>query len=382
MAIQLPKFEPPAGYRPQADDTSSETDLLCFYLLRQKTVAQRLQMGAQLTRSARQFSINCFRQRFAHLAPPQFARKLAEAWLQEHCPLDYVPGGSEMSWIQDSIQLAADLHTILETQGIPYYVTEGVAAIAYGESRTTQDLDVVLFIPRGAIPDLAKVLEQAGFYVPGAEDTTAGRMRTLQVTQVDTISRADLVIADATPYEQLKFERRQAYPLTDGTPIFLASPEDIVVNKLLWGQQSQSQKQWRDVLGVLKAQYDSLDYEYMHRWAAEFALSELLEQATLEAGVRAIADRQWATATYPVVCRAFAIAQARGRTTQPSPELDVAEGSQYVLVQNRTEQTLTVVVKLGDRAIAEFDTTGAVLSASPALQDRRQWQQVAARLQQ
>jgi hypothetical protein len=192
MATQIPPLSAPPGYRTQAEDTGVETDLLCFYLLGQKTVAERLQMGAQLIRSARQFSLNCFHQRFAHLDAQQFARKIAEAWLQEHCPPDYVPGGLEVSWIQDSIQLAVDLHRIFTTEDIPYYVTGGVAAIAYGESRTTQDLDVVLFVSKESVPALAQALEQAGFYVPGVEDVRAGRMRTLQITQVNTISRADL----------------------------------------------------------------------------------------------------------------------------------------------------------------------------------------------
>lgn len=380
MAIQLPKFSPPPGYRPQADDTSLETDLLCFYLLRQKTVAERLQMGAQLTRSARQFSLNCFHQRFKYLTPPQFARKMAEVWLQEYCPPNYVPGGSEVSWIQDSIQLAANLHSIFEAQGIPYYVTGGVAAIAYGESRTTQDLDMVLSVPRAAIPALAAALEQAGFYVPGVDDVVSGRMKTLQVTQIDTISRADLVIADVNPYEQLKFERRQTYRLTDSTSVYLASPEDLVVNKLRWGRQSQSEKQWRDVLGVFKAQQGDLDYEYMHRWAAEFDLAESLEQVTLEAGVRAIADHQWATATYPILRRAFALAQELDRTTQPTPAIEIADGQHYSLSQDTVAQTFTVVARAGDRAIAQFDRQGTVLSASPSLADRRQWQHIAQRL--
>jgi hypothetical protein len=73
------------------------------------------------------------------------------------------------------------------------------------------------------------------------------------------------VIADGNEYEQLKLARRQSYVLTDETSLYLVSPEDLAVNKLRWGQQSQSQKQWRDVLGGLKAQQERLDYEHMHR---------------------------------------------------------------------------------------------------------------------
>ncbi len=60
VKADIPKLFAPAGYVPQAADTTVETDLLCFYLLRQRTVQERLAMGAQLTRSARQFAIRCF----------------------------------------------------------------------------------------------------------------------------------------------------------------------------------------------------------------------------------------------------------------------------------------------------------------------------------
>ena len=53
----------------------------------------------------------------------------------EHCLADDVPGGSEMSWIQDPMQLAADRHQIFAAADIPYYVTGGVPAIVYSESR-------------------------------------------------------------------------------------------------------------------------------------------------------------------------------------------------------------------------------------------------------
>ena len=381
MATQIPSLSAPPGYRPQADDTGTETDLLCFYLLNQRTATERVGMAASMIQSARRLSLHCLSRQFAHLSPQAFARKLAEAWLQEDCPPNYIPTGSEMTWIQDSTELAAQLHRIFAAVGVPYYVTGGTAAITYGEPRTTRDLDVVISVPRNALTPLVKALEAAGFYVPGVDDAVAGRMRTLQVTQMATISRADLVLADDNEYERLKFQRRRLIPWPDGSEVYLISPEDVVVNKLRWGQQSQSEKQWRDVLGVLKTQQESLDYEYMHRWVPEFNLAAALEQATVEAGVREIADRQWATAIYPSIHRAFEIAQERSRTTQPSPNLDMADGNLYTLIRDRAAQTLTVVAKTDDRDIARYDSQGAVLTASPSRQDRQQWREIAQRIQ-
>ncbi len=136
----------PVGYRTQSTDCSIESDLLQFELLRRWSPTQRLMQAASLMRSARQLSINAHHQRFPQLAKSELGQRLAKAWLQEYCPLEYIPTGTEMTWIQDSIQLAAELHDLFIANDISYYVTDGVAAVAYGETRTTQDLDVVLAI--------------------------------------------------------------------------------------------------------------------------------------------------------------------------------------------------------------------------------------------
>ena len=66
--------------------------------------------------------------------------------------------------------------------------------------------------------------------------------------------------------------------------LYFASPEDVVLNKLRWGQQSRSEKQRRDVLGILKTQKD-LDFNYLHTQAEEIGVAEDLQQAMIDAGI-------------------------------------------------------------------------------------------------
>jgi len=284
MIQAIPKFAIKPGYRPQADDTSVETDLLTFHLLRQRTAGERLRMAASLTRSARKLSLCSLRQQFGYLSPTQFAKKIALAWLQENCPPNYIPTGESPMWIQDSVQLAIKLHPIFEELGISYYITGGVAAISYGEPRTTQDLDLVMAISLDVIDRLSDALTEAGFYVPGIDDVKSGRMRTLQIIEMESISRADLVVAGTDEFERLKFARRRAIEF-EGTALYFASPEDVILNKLRWRQRSGSEKQWRDVLGVLKVQAENLDYGYMREWAEQLGLIDALNQAVTESGV-------------------------------------------------------------------------------------------------
>lgn len=273
------------GYRPQSIDTSLETDVFIFSLLRQRSPQQRLAMGAALNRNARQFSINCFRQRFAALSHQEFAHKLAHAWLQAFYPIGYIPAGNTMTWVQDSITLAAQLHPIFESLQIPYYITGGVAAIAYGEPRTTQDLDIVLSIQPNDIAALVSHLEQAGFYVPGVAESMSGPLQTLQATHIESIARVDLMIALDSEFERTKFARRQRYEVPGGVEVYLATPEDIILSKLQWGLRSQSEKQWRDVTGILKTQIEHLDYGYLAEWGDRLSILDALNRALTEAGI-------------------------------------------------------------------------------------------------
>lgn len=273
-----------AGYTAQSSDLSAEADAFIFSLLRQKTVTQRLSGAAALNCHARQFSIRCFRKRFAALTEKALARKLAEAWLQESCPPDYVPTGNEMTWIQDSISLAATLHRIFEALAIPYYITGGVAAIAYGEPRTTQDLDVVLSLPLSSVKHLGEWLEAGGFYVAGLEDVMSGQSQVIQIIHIQSISRADLMISGNGDFDQSKFARKQAYELPDGTVVNLLSPEDLILSKLKWRTENQSEKQWRDILGILKTQTE-LDRQYLEAWALRLGVAEDLQRTFVEAGL-------------------------------------------------------------------------------------------------
>lgn len=268
-------------YTPQAEDTSIEADRHLFKLLTQRTPEQRMAMTVRYTQGGLAMSLGGLKHRFGHLDQKAFAYKVAQAWLGDHWPPGFEPKGDPMTWTQDSIGLARRLHAIFNDLKILYYVTGGVASTTYGEPRFTIDLDLVINMSGADLYPLVAALEADGFYVPGVDDAVSGRMKTLQITDQTTIERADLVIAGNEAWDAIKFSRRQLV-----NQIYLASPEDVILNKLRWGQRSQSEKQWRDVLGVLKVQGTELDFPYLQEWAERLGLTEDLNRAMAAAGIR------------------------------------------------------------------------------------------------
>lgn len=137
-------------------------------------------------------------------------------------------------------------------------------------------------------------LEAEGFYCPpgAVSDIQSSKARVLSVTHMQLVLNADIVRIANTDFNRSKMERRrlEAIGLDEAEQFWIASPEDLILAKLLWGQRSQSEKQWRDVLGILKVQGNSLDFAYLLHWAAQLDITDLLRRATVAAGLEITAD--------------------------------------------------------------------------------------------
>jgi hypothetical protein len=92
-----------------------------------------------------------------------------------------------------------------------------------------------------------------------------------------------------SPFGKSQFARRQRVSVGQTKPLvlFFASPEDTILAKLEWYRDGGhvSDRQWRDLLGVLKVQTTRLDRAYLARWAGELGVADLLQRAFLEAGL-------------------------------------------------------------------------------------------------
>lgn len=176
---------------------------------------------------------------------------------------------------------------VLETLGLRHHLGGSYASSVHGLPRQTRDADLVVEFPEEAVPEFARRLED-GFYLD--EDRirhAVSRRSSFNLIHLTTGFKVDVFVKGTAPFDESELKRSQVAELSEmgGRAVPVKSPEDTVLRKLLWFSEggSTSERQWSDVLGVLKVQRQTLELEYLHRWADELGVLDLLEKALEEA---------------------------------------------------------------------------------------------------
>lgn len=156
---------------------------------------------------------------------------------------------------------------------VPFMIAGSFASTAHGLPRTTQDLDVVIDPPdESALDGLVAALLADQFYV----DPDTAREAMQRHSMFNAIDRSawkiDFILRKARPFSVEEFARRTAVQIL-GVPVFIASAEDTIIAKLEWSKLSGgSERQHRDVAGVLATMKDESDRDYIERWVRELGV--------------------------------------------------------------------------------------------------------------
>jgi hypothetical protein len=190
--------------------------------------------------------------------------------------------------ISGPLDVALLVTDALEAIGAPYVVGGSIASAIAGEPRTTLDVDMVVAIGDADVDRLVAALGP-DFYA----DDEAIRRAVRERSSVNLIHRPsaikiDIFIAGGTPVDDLQIERRRLVKVNDDPErhIYAYTPEDILLQKLRWYRLGRevSDRQWRDILGIVLVQGEALDVAYLRRVAPVLDVVDLLDRALVRAG--------------------------------------------------------------------------------------------------
>jgi len=273
----------------QSVDTDLNTEETQISLIRKASIAKRISMLRSLSQTTIQLSRRAISRANPGLSEPEinlifvayhYGDELA------NCLRAYMEKNMKKPDTVAALELVIE---VFENLGIGYYIGGSVASSAYGIARATMDIDLVANLEQHHVEPLVRNLESE-YYIDADMITDAiSRHSSFNIIHLETMIKVDVFVLKEQPYHQKAFERRRMDTLDEDSSreFYLASPEDIILNKLDWYRMGGgvSERQWLDVLGVLKVQGDLLDTEYLRYWASQLKLSDLLNQAFDDAGI-------------------------------------------------------------------------------------------------
>jgi hypothetical protein len=188
--------------------------------------------------------------------------------------------------MKDPLDIILEVARTLEHLGVNYLIGGSVASSIQGFPRITNDVDMVALISARDVSDLYESLKSE-FYIDKLSMKRAVRTgSSFNAIHSDSLFKVDFYLAsDAFDEEQLKRRQLAALRPNSTEHVYFSTPEDTILAKLAWFREGNeiSERQWSDVLGVLKVQGDRLDFEYLRKWAHELGLDDLFKRALGEA---------------------------------------------------------------------------------------------------
>lgn len=172
----------------------------------------------------------------------------------------------------------------LDRHGVPYAVTGSHASNVFGETRFTNDIDVVIDLSSQQLLDeLLTEFPEGTFYVSdmGARHAVSHGGQ-FNIIHEDSSQKVDLIIPDRANWPD-QLARRIKIAMPGSVDIWFVSPEDLILKKMDFYREGGSDKHLRDIAGTLKISEGKVDTAYITAWAAKLGLSEIWEQILAQA---------------------------------------------------------------------------------------------------
>jgi len=181
--------------------------------------------------------------------------------------------------MNEQLEFAKLIANRLDEAGFPYMMTGSMAMAVYAVPRMTRDIDIVIeYQPRDA-ERLAALFQPDCYVEVDSVREAAASQGMFNIIHNEWFVKVDFIARKTEAYRKTEFERRRTIDV-EGTAIAVAAPEDLILSKLYWAKDSESELQQRDVRQIIESNPD-LEWPYLEKWATVLGVGELLDRSKL-----------------------------------------------------------------------------------------------------
>lgn len=173
---------------------------------------------------------------------------------------------------------------VLDTLGVSWVLGGSLASSLVGEPRATMDIDVAVALDLVHVDQLVVAVAGDYYVSPELAREAVVRHSSFNLIHFESGMKIDLFPLSDDPLDRRQLAGRQKVELSSGVSVWVGAAPDQVLRKLRWFQLGgeASERQWRDVLSILRVQGDRIDRDRLLIDAEPLGLGELVERALSE----------------------------------------------------------------------------------------------------
>lgn len=185
--------------------------------------------------------------------------------------------------LPEALRILLQVIDVFEELGADYHVGGSYASSVHGVPRQTQNIDLVLEMGQDKVDTFTARLEGEYYLDRDSLRRAVSDRSSANLIHLETGIKIDLFIHGDTPFDKQEFARARSEIIwfNPELQVKIKSAEDTILRKLQWYRLGGevSDRQWNDIQGIIKAQQDRLDVNYLKHWAEILEVGDLLDRA-------------------------------------------------------------------------------------------------------
>jgi predicted nucleotidyltransferase component of viral defense system len=167
------------------------------------------------------------------------------------------------------VSLLEEVCLALDKENIPYMISGSMAMTLYTIPRMTRDIDVVIELNKEDIERFYCIFSDHAYIDKLTVEEEVKKRGMFNVIDHRTGYKIDFMLKKFSPYREIEFQRRE-FTTAFGFPMWVVSLEDLILSKIIWIQEYQSEKQIEDIRNLLRN--EKSDINYIQNWCKQLNL--------------------------------------------------------------------------------------------------------------
>jgi len=174
--------------------------------------------------------------------------------------------------MSEELEVLKGVTQSLNNSNIEYMITGSTAMNYYVLPRMTRDIDIVIEIQNNDITTLVNLFKDDFYVDQDSIELAVNNHGMFNIIHNTYVIKIDFIVRKLSEYRQTEFQRKRQIKIAN-VQMWIVSPEDLILSKLVWSKESLSALQFADIKN-LSGLTGSIDNIYLNKWLEKLGLQD------------------------------------------------------------------------------------------------------------